>query len=185
MRLLLLSNSRNPGSGWLDHAEGEIRNFLGPPRATLLFLPFAAVSMSFDNYMAMARIEGWTEDVRHVRRLSGGAVPLLGPGQSMEGVPPGAFVFLLPTGPDTPREADGGESLLRRILVDPEVFSGKPILRGMRVAVEHVLGWLAAGATVAEILEEVPELEADDVRACLVYAARTVANERILPRATA
>jgi dipeptidase E len=55
VRLLLLSNSRNPGSGWLDHAEGEIREFLGPPRAVLLFFPFAAVSMSFDAYTAMAR----------------------------------------------------------------------------------------------------------------------------------
>ena len=55
MRLLLLSNSRNPGGGWLDHAEGEIRDFLGPPSAPLLFFPFAAVSMSFDAYAEMAR----------------------------------------------------------------------------------------------------------------------------------
>lgn len=55
MRLLLLSNSRNPGGGWLDHAEHEIRDFLGPPAAPLLFFPFAAVSMSFDAYAAMAR----------------------------------------------------------------------------------------------------------------------------------
>ena len=55
MRLLLLSNSRNPGGGWLDHAEGEIRDFLDPPSAPLLFFPFAAVSMSFDAYAAMAR----------------------------------------------------------------------------------------------------------------------------------
>ena len=55
MRLLLLSNSRNPGGGWLDHAEAEIRDFLGPPGAPLLFFPFAAVSMSFDAYAAMAR----------------------------------------------------------------------------------------------------------------------------------
>ena len=55
MRLLLLSNSRNPGGGWLDHAEGEIRDFLGAPSAPLLFFPFAAVSMSFDAYAEMAR----------------------------------------------------------------------------------------------------------------------------------
>ncbi len=55
MRLLLLSNSRNPGGGWLDHAEGEIREFLGPPRGALLFFPFAAVALSFDAYAAMAR----------------------------------------------------------------------------------------------------------------------------------
>ena len=55
MRLLLLSNSRNAGGGWLDHAEDEMRDFLGPPRAALLFFPFAAVAMSFDAYAALAR----------------------------------------------------------------------------------------------------------------------------------
>ena len=55
MRLLLLSNSRNPGGGWLDHAEGEIRDVLGPPSGPRLFFPVAAVSFSFDVYAAMAR----------------------------------------------------------------------------------------------------------------------------------
>jgi len=55
VRLLLLSNSRNPGGGWLDHAEGEIRDFLGAAARPLLFFPFAAVSMSFDAYTRMAR----------------------------------------------------------------------------------------------------------------------------------
>ncbi len=55
MRLLLLSNSRNPGGGWLDHAAVEIRDFLGPPSGPLLFFPFAAVSMGFDAYAEMAR----------------------------------------------------------------------------------------------------------------------------------
>jgi len=55
VRLLLLSNSRNPGGGWLEHAEEEIRDFLcaGPKR--LVFFPFAAVTLSFDAYTAMAR----------------------------------------------------------------------------------------------------------------------------------
>jgi dipeptidase E len=58
VRLLLLSNSRNPGGGWLDHAERELRDFFGPPGAKkgpLLFFPFAAVSMSFDVYTRMAQ----------------------------------------------------------------------------------------------------------------------------------
>jgi len=55
LRLLLLSNSRNPGGGWLDHAADEIRDFLGPRRSPLVFFPFAAVSMSFDAYAGMAR----------------------------------------------------------------------------------------------------------------------------------
>ena len=53
-RLLLLSNSRNPGGGWLDHAEPLIRETIGSGRKRILFLPFAAVSMSFDAYAAMA-----------------------------------------------------------------------------------------------------------------------------------
>lgn len=55
MRLLLLSNSRNPGGGWLDHAEAELRDFLGAPGGPLVFFPFAAVSMSFDAYTRMAK----------------------------------------------------------------------------------------------------------------------------------
>jgi len=53
-RLLLLSNSRNPGGGWLDHAEPLIRGFLGEGRVSILFVPFAAVTITFDAYVAMA-----------------------------------------------------------------------------------------------------------------------------------
>jgi dipeptidase E len=54
MNLLLLSNSRKPGGGWLDHAEPLIRELLGSGRRRVLFLPFAAIGMSFDAYTAMA-----------------------------------------------------------------------------------------------------------------------------------
>ena len=54
-KLLLLSNSRLAGGGWLDHAESLIRECLGPGRRKILFLPFAAVTNSFDAYVAMAR----------------------------------------------------------------------------------------------------------------------------------
>ena len=54
-RLLLLSNSRNRGGGWLDHVEPLIREFLGEGRKSILFVPFAAVTISFDSYVAMAR----------------------------------------------------------------------------------------------------------------------------------
>ena len=53
-RLLLLSNSRNPGGGWLDHAEPLIRGFFGVGRVSILFVPFAAVTITFDAYAAMA-----------------------------------------------------------------------------------------------------------------------------------
>jgi uncharacterized protein (DUF433 family) len=69
--------------------------------------------------------------------------------------------------------------LLKRITVNPHIFSGKPIIRGRRLAVEHVLGMLAAGDTTETILDGYPWLEKDDIQACLVYARRLVANERL------
>lgn len=69
--------------------------------------------------------------------------------------------------------------LLARITTDPGIFGGKPIIRGHRLAVEHVLGMLAAGDTPDELLREYSWLEADDVRACLAYARRVVGHERV------
>ncbi len=69
--------------------------------------------------------------------------------------------------------------LIKRITVNPGIFGGKPIIRGRRLAVEHVLGMLAAGDSVAAILEGYPWLEEDDIRACLAYAHRLVGHERI------
>jgi uncharacterized protein (DUF433 family) len=71
--------------------------------------------------------------------------------------------------------------LLERITVNPQIFAGKPIIRGRRLAVEHVLGMLAAGDSVDEILKGYPWLERQDIQACLVYARRVTANERIEP----
>lgn len=71
--------------------------------------------------------------------------------------------------------------LLRRIVVNPEIFGGKPIIRGHRLAVEHVLGMLAAGDTVETLLAGYPWLERDDITACLVYACRVLRNETIEP----
>ncbi|MEW6419706.1 MAG: DUF433 domain-containing protein [Nitrospirota bacterium] len=73
------------------------------------------------------------------------------------------------------------EELLKRITFNPSIFGGKPIIRGMRIAVEHILGMLAAGSTIDEILEGYPFLEKEDIQACLVYAHRMVAHERIEP----
>ncbi len=74
--------------------------------------------------------------------------------------------------------------LLERITVDPEIFGGKPIVRGRRIAVEHVLGMLAAGDSVDDLLEEYPWLEREDIQACLVYARRLVGHERVEPAVT-
>ena len=64
-----------------------------------------------------------------------------------------------------------------RIVVDPEKFGGKPVIRGKRIAVEHILGMLAEGATTDEILEGYPFLENADIQACLEYAYRLSSHE--------
>jgi uncharacterized protein (DUF433 family) len=61
-------------------------------------------------------------------------------------------------------------ALLSRITCDPEKLSGKPAIRGYRLAVENVLGMMAAGDTAATLLEHYPFLQPDDIRACLLYA---------------
>jgi uncharacterized protein (DUF433 family) len=62
-------------------------------------------------------------------------------------------------------------SLLERITVDASVVHGRPAVRGMRVRVADVLSLLASGSSEAEILEDYPYLEGDDIKACLQYAA--------------
>ncbi|MCC7104219.1 MAG: DUF433 domain-containing protein [Chloroflexi bacterium] len=76
------------------------------------------------------------------------------------------------------------EELLRRITYNPEIFGGKPIIRGRRLAVEHVLGMLAAGDTPESLIEAYPWLEREDILACLAYAYQAVAHERYEPRLT-
>ena len=71
--------------------------------------------------------------------------------------------------------------LLERIQVNPQIFGGKPIIRGRRLAVEHVLGMLAAGDTPEILLQGYPWLEPEDIQACLVYARRLVGHERVEP----
>ena len=73
------------------------------------------------------------------------------------------------------------DAILSRITYDPEIFGGKPIIRGRRLAVEHVLGMLAAGDTIETILEGYSWLEREDVLACLEYAYRIVGHERVAP----
>ena len=71
------------------------------------------------------------------------------------------------------------KNLLERITVNPNIFGGKPIIRGRRLAVEHILGMLAAGDRSETILEGYPWLEQEDIQACLIYARRMVGHERI------
>ena len=71
------------------------------------------------------------------------------------------------------------EKLLERITLDPEILTGKPIIRGMRLSVEQILDLLSQGATVDELLQDYPMLEQEDVLACLAYAKKLVAGEEI------
>ena len=79
------------------------------------------------------------------------------------------------------KSAQHEEELLKRITVDPNIFGGKPIIRGRRLAVEHILGMLAGGDRPETILGGYPWLEAEDIQACLVYARRLVGHERVDP----
>ena len=78
-------------------------------------------------------------------------------------------------------EALDETKLLQRITVDPKIFDGKPIIRGRRLAVEHVLSMLAAGDTIDDVLAGYSWLEREDIQACLVYARRLVAHEPVEP----
>lgn len=71
--------------------------------------------------------------------------------------------------------------LLERITVNPKIFGGKPIIRGKRLAVEHVLGMLAAGDPPETLLQGYTWLEKEDIQACLLYARRVVGHERVEP----
>jgi uncharacterized protein (DUF433 family) len=64
--------------------------------------------------------------------------------------------------------------LAERIVSDPDTCSGHPRVEGTRIRVSHVLGWLAAGMSEAEILADYPQLTAEDIRACLAFAAESV-----------
>ena len=71
------------------------------------------------------------------------------------------------------------ETLLRRITVNPEIFGGKPIIRGMRISVELILSLLAQGETPETILTDYSDLEPDDLRACLAYAHAVIAHDKL------
>ena len=69
--------------------------------------------------------------------------------------------------------------LLSRITSRPDVFGGKPIIRDMRVSVELVLSLIAHGVEVQEILDDYPDLDQDDIRACAAYARAVIAGDSL------
>ncbi|AXY75778.1 DUF433 domain-containing protein [Paraflavitalea soli] len=66
------------------------------------------------------------------------------------------------------------ESLLSRISINPEVSHGKPTIRNMRYTVESIMEYLAGGDTIEDILSEFPDLQREDILACLAYATASM-----------
>jgi len=71
--------------------------------------------------------------------------------------------------------------MVERIVVNPRVLKGKPVIRGTRIPVYLILELLAAGMSVEDVLREYPELREEDVRAALDYASKLLKQEVILP----
>ena len=68
-----------------------------------------------------------------------------------------------------------------RIVIDPQILTGKPVIRGTRLAVEFIIDLLAQGWSEAEILRNYPGITQEDIQACLAYASNLLKSERIYP----
>lgn len=75
--------------------------------------------------------------------------------------------------------------LLERIIVDPNILVGKPVVKGTRLAVEFIIDLLAQGWSEADILRNYPGLTHDDILACLAYASQRLKAEKVYPLAVA
>lgn len=75
------------------------------------------------------------------------------------------------------------QQLLERITMNPTVMVGKPTIRGTRLTVEYILNLLAHGATVNEVLGEYRGLTQEDIRACLLFATKSLENTAFMPLA--
>ena len=71
------------------------------------------------------------------------------------------------------------DNLLSRITVDPEICHGKPCIRGLRYPVESILEYLAGGDSVEQVLAEFPDLERDDILACLELSRKMLAVKSV------
>ncbi len=69
--------------------------------------------------------------------------------------------------------------LLKRITINPEVMVGKPAIRGIRITVEQILNSLAANISIQDLLEDSPELELNDIKTALLYAAKLLEKEKV------
>lgn len=76
------------------------------------------------------------------------------------------------------------QQLLERITLNPKIMVGKPIIKGTRLTVEHILGLLAHGASAAEILEEYDGLLPEDIQACCLFATKALSETDFMPLTT-
>jgi uncharacterized protein (DUF433 family) len=75
------------------------------------------------------------------------------------------------------------DELLQRIIVDPKIMMGKPVIRGTRLTVDFILNLLAHGTTEEEICEEYAGLKKEDIQACLLFATKTLKDVDFMPLA--
>lgn len=73
------------------------------------------------------------------------------------------------------------QELLERIAIDHKVMAGKPIIKGTRLTVEYILTLLAHGATTEEILQEYAGLTVEDIRACVLFATKSLGSTEFMP----
>ncbi len=66
------------------------------------------------------------------------------------------------------------QELLERIVLNPQVLAGKPVIKGTRLSAEYILNLLAHGATIAEIIEEYQDLNPKDIQACILFASKSL-----------
>lgn len=74
-----------------------------------------------------------------------------------------------------------GKKLLNRIVINPEIMAGKPVIRGTRIPVDLILKLLAQGMEAKEILDDYPHLTMSDIKAALLYGAEVIRTEDVFP----
>jgi len=73
------------------------------------------------------------------------------------------------------------KELLKRIVINQKIMTGKPVIKGTRVPVDAILRQIAQGITIKEILEDYPQLKEEDIKAALIYCAEIIEGETVLP----
>ena len=73
------------------------------------------------------------------------------------------------------------EQLLERIILNPKIMVGKPVIKGTRLTVDFILNLLAHGSTVDEILKEYKDVTLEDIQACFLFATKSLENTEYMP----